>query len=196
MALASLADLKVELGIPPTTTANDQLLQMLLDSSEGQVLQWVSRSSFEVRTYTEIKDGNNKTKLLLRNWPVQSVTSVTINGDNIPVVTAFNEQGVRLHEGALLLQGGRVFTKGDANITVVYSAGYATIPREVSFAVILAAAHRYKETAFIGLQSKSMAGESISYATLSADSGRSIANGGLPPAALSILNNYKRVTYP
>jgi hypothetical protein len=47
----------------------------------------------QVCPYSEVYDGNGASKLQLRNWPIVSVTSLTINTISVPQSTAPNVQG-------------------------------------------------------------------------------------------------------
>lgn len=193
MSLASLSDVKTHLGI--TNANSDPVLQMLLDGASAAVLSWLGRN-LELQNYTETANGNGKAKLLLQNTPVAGLTYVFINGQEVPIVGDFTSAGCRFTETALILQGGQVFTAGEANISIKYDAGHDPVPADIQQAVMLTVAHRFKERDWTGYSSKSLAGETVSFQTLAPGLGQSIANGGFPPAALGILANYKRVGWP
>jgi hypothetical protein len=75
MSLDTLANVKARLGV--TTSADDALLAQLQDSAD----QWVAgfcQRDFGGGTYTEYHPGRAAV-LVLRNYPVQTVTSVRVD---------------------------------------------------------------------------------------------------------------------
>jgi hypothetical protein len=96
-------------------------------------------------TYTETYDGNGKNKLFLRNTPCLSVTSLTINGQVMPLSSVWNQTGYVINADGKSLsirQGGGQnttqtqqyvlgcpsFTEGIQNIQIVYQAGFVEQP--------------------------------------------------------------------
>jgi hypothetical protein len=76
--LTTLAAVKEYLGI--TTDESDAGLTRLINAASQFILNYLSRDSFQRRSYTENFYGNGKTTTLLRNWPILSVSSVGIGG--------------------------------------------------------------------------------------------------------------------
>ena len=98
----------------------------------------------------EIYDGNGNTSLMLRSTPARSIVSVTMNGANVPISTAWNIWGVYIGSPPVSLgirpggAGGGIlsptfpfpyptrarfhkwpcFMHGKGNIEAVYQAGY------------------------------------------------------------------------
>src|SRR5215475_8915070 len=75
MSLDTLANVKLRLGI--TTSADDALLTSLMDSADAWVDQHCQRD-FAGGSYTEYFPGGIAL-LLLRNFPVQTVTSLKVD---------------------------------------------------------------------------------------------------------------------
>lgn len=75
MSLDTLANVKTRLGI--TTSADDSLLTLLMNSADRWIPNWCGRD-FGGGTYTEYHPGGSAF-LHLRNFPVQSVTSVKVD---------------------------------------------------------------------------------------------------------------------
>jgi uncharacterized phiE125 gp8 family phage protein len=75
MSLDTLANVKLRLGI--TTSADDSLLSSLMDSADEWVAQHCGRD-FGGGTFTEYHPAGG-THVFLRNYPVQSVTSVKVD---------------------------------------------------------------------------------------------------------------------
>lgn len=75
-----------------------------------------------------------------------------------------------------------MFNRGRKNIVISYTAGYSAIPADIAHSVIEIAAQAYREKDWIGYQSKSLAGESVSF-----------SRGFLPDSAKIALDPYRRV---
>src|SRR5436190_18004678 len=75
MSLDTLANVKLRLGV--TTSADDTLLSALMDSADEWVAQYCGRD-FAGGTLTEYHPTGG-TVVFLRNYPVQSVTSVEVD---------------------------------------------------------------------------------------------------------------------
>lgn len=92
-------------------------------------------------TLTEVYDGDGTDELLLDAHPVASVTSVTITDDaGAAAVILGAEFRVRGKLGIIKFKPNstadyRTFPEGFQNISVVYVAGYATLPGDVQEAL-------------------------------------------------------------
>jgi hypothetical protein len=76
--------------------------------------------------YTETYDGNGNSIQFLRNAPVLSVQSLTVNGSVVQQSTTFSAPGWGISDdGKSIFMRGRNFPRGHQNITVTYTAGYA-----------------------------------------------------------------------
>ncbi len=129
--LTTLEAVKEWLGI--TTDGSDAQLIRVIDAASQFALNYMGRDSLKSSTYTQNFKGNGKSSMLLRNWPVTSVSSVGIAGS---LVTAS-----QLGQGGLPGQG---FTISDnraapqsvdlygysfwynAPCQIIYTAGFET----------------------------------------------------------------------
>ncbi len=147
MALTDLDSVKA--WIPMTNTDNDALLTRLINQISGATLSNLQRPSLVRQSYPEIRDGTGSQVLLLRNWPVVSISSVTINGVTIQPSSSPSQAGYILqtwdgtsagNPQSLVLRG-YTFTRGLSNVGIVYEAGYcvqeqaATIPGSVAYTI-------------------------------------------------------------
>lgn len=82
--LCRLADVKAWLG--RTDTNSDAVLTALVARASRQILSYLQRSAILPRTVTEIRDGTAGRFLMLRQWPVLSVTSLVVAGQTIPPI--------------------------------------------------------------------------------------------------------------
>lgn len=78
MALSSTTRLKLLLGISASDTSQDSRLAQILTGVEAGVKAYLKRD-VESATYTEFYDGSGKPKLVLRQYPVTSVTTVHLD---------------------------------------------------------------------------------------------------------------------
>lgn len=131
--LTTLADVKAWLGRGDTNS--DALLAALITRASRAVCSYLQRPILLPRSITEIRGGTGTNTLLLREWPVLSVASLTIDGIAIP--QASTQQPGWTLEGwsgappgrpqALSLRGGSFGSplgRNVANVEVTYQAGY------------------------------------------------------------------------
>lgn len=203
--LVRLDDVKSYLGILSTNTDNDFLLQILISSFSTYVINRTSISSFsQPTTYTEIYDGNNNMRLMLRNYPILSVISVLVGAYTVPLSTGITVPGIFIDgtKRSIAFRSAPFswpnysivsatlfpycFTKGQGNIQVQYTAGYKQVPYDLQEAAMKAVAIYYKRRNYLDLDSN----------TLSAGAGVSgtvrYRSWDLPPEINNILNFYSR----
>ncbi len=181
--LTTLADVTTWLRYTPD--ANDTaLLTRLISAASAYVETWCGRS-FLSASYDQFYDGTGKRLLVLNNSPVSAVASVTVNGLAIPAepapVPGLPQSGFRFTDTAVILDG-YTFARGLANVEVVYTAGFATVPADVEQAVIDLVALRYRELDRIGMSSQAMGGETTAFTIRD-----------MPPQVTTILSAWKRI---
>lgn len=159
--LTTLANVKSWLKI--TTTTDDALLQRLLSAASDYIQTWLNRV-VPTASYSDAYDGPGGSRLMLPNYPITAVSSVSIDGQVIPQSTSPTTPGWVFNSTSIVLRGGTWrFTEGVQNISVSYTAGYPTVPSEIEQACIELVSRRYKERDRIGVTSKTLAAETISY---------------------------------
>lgn len=177
--LTTLANVKSWLTI--ATTTDDAILTRMVTSVSNYIQSWLNRS-FAVATYTDIHNGSGTGyQLALHEYPIISVSSVTISGNIIPASPDGIQPGYMFDARGIYFNGYQL-TKGLQNVRITYSAGYAVTPPEIEQACIELISLRYRERSRIGEVSKSIGGEVISY-----------TQKDFPDGVKTILNNYKRV---
>jgi hypothetical protein len=147
MALTSLTNVKSWLGV--TLTTDDTLLTNLINQISLAISNYLQRPNLSRSTYTELRSGVGNSSMMLRNWPVVSVTSVAAGQTTISASSGLGLSGYTLSTwdgtGAgtpqsITLNGYR-FTRGQNNIQIVYEAGYCiedeaqTVPASVSYTI-------------------------------------------------------------
>ncbi len=136
--LVSLADLKTWLDL--ASTDDDALLGRLITQVSRATLGFLDRGNILPARIVETRDGRNDTEIVLRQWPVASITALSIDGAAIapaPPLVAGNP-----HRSGYLLEAtepappghmqrlalrGHLFTAGVQNIRVTYMAGYQVL---------------------------------------------------------------------
>lgn len=163
-ALVTLATVK---GYLPSVSAGDgqwdDLLARLISATSIQFEGEAGRTLASAAA-TEVYDGDGSQSLTLRRWPVSAVTSVTVNGTVIPTRATVTGDGWVLGPDDRLYLSGYFFTYGLQNVSIVYTAGYSTVPADVQQAVCKMVALQFKDKDRIGQATRSIAGESSTYA--------------------------------
>lgn len=172
--LTTIERVREFLATKSTNTVDEALLERLIASASQFIENWLNRKVL-IHTEQVLLDGLGQTELFLPEPNITAIQSISMNGQEIQASDYF------LVDGEVILERG-CFNRGRRNIKVVYEAGFNTVPADIEQAVIDLVALRYKERDRIGIQSKTLAGETVSYFI-----------GDLSPSAKSILQRYKRV---
>lgn len=191
--MTTLAEVKAYCGVNSVNA--DPVLQSLLDATAPAFAAYCNLGSFFSRTYNAMRDGTGSDRIVLANMPVTNVSSVSIDGQVIPK-SVNNGAGYDFALGGRLvfLRGYR-FTMGIRNVNITYTAGFNDIgglyplPDDLAIAAKMYVSARYRERDKLGIGSKSLAGESVSYSDSKIGATGS-ASGGMPAAAANILENY------
>lgn len=160
--LTTIEKVKRHLG-PEYSTAADWILSDLVTSSSAWIVSQLGQEVL-LRTVVETRNGDGSTRLLLRQFPVGSVTSLTVDGVTIPKRATTDGDGWILSRDGIDL-AGYVFTAGLQNVVITYTAGYATTPPDLEQAVIEHVALRYADRKHTGIDSLSAGGESAQFGT-------------------------------
>ena len=177
--LTTLPNVKQWLGIGGIN--DDSLLTRLITSVSTFIRTWLNRQ-LDSAVYTETYDGLGGVRLSTANYPITAVSSVTIDSLVVPVSTSPTVAGFTFDSNGILLRQGYRFVRGVANVSVVYTAGYATIPGEIEQAAIEMIALKTAERRRVGISSQTLAGESVAYRDVD-----------MTASIKSLLNQYKKV---
>lgn len=171
--LATLDDLEVYLGLTSGNT-DEVLLGDLLARASG-IVERICDRQLALTTHTEKRNGNGAYYLPLREGPIVAVTSLSISNQAFdPSRYTFDDNGIYLLD--------TVFPRRPQCVSIVYQAGFATIPDEIVQAVVHLAALMYRGKDRLGESSRSIGGGTTSF---SADD--------LPPKLQEALADFKRV---
>lgn len=186
--LCTLAELKA--WLPNQGNNDDANLQSLISNGSFVILnQYLNRPHIlapVLGTLSETYDGNGSDRLLPRNFPIISVSAVSVDGVAIPASQGFSTgshvAGYLLDSRRVMLRGFR-FCRGLQNVSITYTAGYSSVPVDLKQAAIEAFALAYRQRPHIGEKSNSMGGQ----VTVSFDM------SDCPPRSLNVFKQYRRL---
>lgn len=153
MALCTLADVKAYLSLE--TTTSDDLLNMLIENASAFIENYTNRV-FAITTYQEMRNGTGNAKMPVEYAPIVDLVSVKVNDIDYT-------QYAKNTDTLIWFISGGIFTTGLMNVELNYTAGYASIPADISQVCIDLVAYKFKQKDRIGLNSKTLAGEVISF---------------------------------
>lgn len=151
-------------GTPPvidTTDATVILLARLVTAASTFIQSHLNRV-FKSASYTEHRDGTGGFIMSVADYPMTAVSQVSIDGQSIPAVVNAGDAGYVYTPTAVKLVGYR-FSRGMNNVILGYTAGYTSIPFDVAQITVELAARKYKERDRIGIQSKTIGPEVVSF---------------------------------
>jgi len=131
--LVTLAQAYAWLNITPGT--DDADLQAAITEVSQLIATWCSRN-FVQASYSETYSGRGSQILTLRNWPVTAVASLSIDGTTISARSGPLGNGYASDGERQIGLNGYCFTRGFQNISIAYTAGYATIPADLQMACL------------------------------------------------------------
>lgn len=111
---------------------DDQLLTRLIAQCSGAVRNYIERPILTRTTWAELRNGAGNQIMMLRNWPVLKINSLTIDGATINAATSSTGAGYTLQtwdgSSAGIPQNlslvGYCFTRAQNNVAINYDAGY------------------------------------------------------------------------
>lgn len=176
MPLVTIAEVKTWVagdGVSDITGVNDTVLTECVLAAGEEIIEETSRI-WEKAAFTEVFDGDAaKGKsgeiLTLRRFPVTypgDAITVTENGVSLVVAAGYSlsagviVKGHALEDRCRLVRTTGAWAPGIQNITVGYSAGFATIPSRIKFVAKELAWLYYQEGRKVGLGSVAQAGSS------------------------------------
>lgn len=157
--LASVEDLKALLSIAHSED-DLSLYQAVVAGSKWFESQ--TGRTIRATDYIEIQDGAGGRSIIPSHYPVLSVTTVTVNGSAVTLSTGYGVTGYFVNGSVVKLRDSFV-SEGIGNVAVEYRAGYESVPEDVRQAVLEVSAIMYRERDRVGIQSKTLGGEPVSF---------------------------------
>jgi uncharacterized phiE125 gp8 family phage protein len=138
MSIITKSDVKTFLNI--STSTDDTLLDTLIACAEADAIANVGRCiSTAASTYLEYYNGDGTPRLLLKNYPIQSVQHLYDDTDRLYAADseiAAADFTIHGDQGIIELDRGFLFAEGNQNIKVQYTAGFATVQQDIKLALI------------------------------------------------------------
>lgn len=183
MALTSVSNVKSYLSINEST--DDTILTTLVSQAEKIILDYLGKN-IESATYTEYHDGDGTDEVHLKQYPIISVTSLYDDVErvfNSTTLIAATNYIIYEDEGIIrLFNDESSFAVGKRNIKVAYTAGYASVPGDITLAANKLIAHLFHRRGADGHTQETLGSYSTSY-----------DKSSIPIDVLGILDMYKRI---
>lgn len=146
------------------TDGDDRMIQLCIAAFGRYALIRTGRDTLSQKlSFTEVYDGNDSQVLMLKNYPVSSVSSVKINNVAMVISGGYGTPGIIISNGRRAISFSYdsyyKFYSGIGNVQVVYTAGYDYVPEDLEQAACEAVATNYKRRAWTDMQSKSISAQ-------------------------------------
>jgi hypothetical protein len=179
--LTTRVKVKRALGVPNAVTQHDDFIDTLLEVADQEIIAYCGMASLTQTTAT-LEAYNvpttSENEIMLRNFPVISVAIVQSGGSTLDTDSYYvdNRSGV-----LRLTDYSRFFPEGVQQVKVTYTYGHAAVPADLSHAATLVCIAHFNATRHAGMKSEGANGYRYS-----------LADGGMPDSAKSILARYRR----
>lgn len=167
--------------VPGTPATDDTLLDTLASAAHAFVVSTLGYDPIAT-DYVTTFDGSNTRQIALPYGEVNSIASVIINDNAIPASVGMLGSGYRFNRVGIVTLNGYCFDRGFDNVKVSYNAGFATYPADLMGAATEIAVLRYKTRSQIGILSKTLAQETITF-----------SDKDMTKAAQTIIHQYVRL---
>lgn len=151
----TLQELKTFMGISDTDTSKDLLLQIYVDGVNSAIHKEIGRDIL-ANDYIEKYKGTDSTKLILNNYPINSIAAIDFiyQGNVYQTLEDYeydidNQTGILHYDQGWLLQGNssymseRLIDFPRRHIRVTYNAGFAEVPSDLKLVGLQFASDSY-----------------------------------------------------
>jgi len=178
--LTTVADVKAYDGSIQGNSA-DTLLERLITAASTFAETYCGRN-FHAADFEEVYEGTGTYRLMLHNYPVISVSGVSVNGLAWASTTLGTQPGFQFDKYGLYATGGYAFPRAVRNVIVNYRAGYEVIPFDLAQAVIELVLLKFRRRDKLDIQARMIAQETISY-----------TSGDMNKSTRSVFDQYRMV---
>lgn len=151
--LVSFTHLKDLLGLSESSIDHYPALSLLRDSVTASIESFLGRELECMERTTTIQAGSSSRMISLPAIPVESVSSVSVNGQNLD--QAFF---TKMEYGILL----SFFPLPGDGISITYTGGLSSVPGDIARAALLQTAFEFQNKEHLGAKSVSTEGGSVS----------------------------------
>lgn len=173
--LTNLSDVRAWLGMAPANIEFDVALQRLITGCSAFMQRYMQRA-IPATSYKHSADGPGSTFMVVKNYPITRVSSVTVDGVVVPL------SNISFDERTIYLDGAYRFNRGRNNIALRYTAGYDEVPFDLAQACIETVALRWRERDRIGMVSKAVGTETTAFSLVD-----------FPKQVQTLMDTYKNV---
>lgn len=167
----------MKMALPATNDPNYILVESLINRASDYAETYTNGPLIN-KSFTINVDGSGDVELMIAPYPIQSLSSVTVDGVSVTSNVDFYSEGV------LFLKDGNIFTKGRKNVAITYTSGYGadknTIPQDIKQAALLIVHYWYKR-------------DSLDYSQTFGESEVIVGQWRFPSTATKILDQYRRI---
>lgn len=192
MSLCTLQDVKTYFAI--TSASEDDLLNALIAAASADIENYCNRT-FAQAAYTETRNGNGANAMAARQYPIVSVQGVTVDGYAVPAAADAVSSGFVFSDTAIYIRNsgrgrapgcGWSFARGVQNVTLQYTAGYATIPADLVQACVELVGWKRAKRQRIDKTSETLGNQQTQAFKLD----------GMPPSVIAAINTYRNTMLP
>lgn len=135
-AMTTLRKIKRKLQLPPEESENDEDIEDLINAASDYIEKFCDRK-FGRNSYTELIAGTGRLKILVNNYPVVSVESINVSGDDIAPddYEVISESGMLYRDNGWPERGFGVenltyeVTEPKLNVKIKYTSGFV-LPKD------------------------------------------------------------------
>jgi hypothetical protein len=149
-----------------TSAVDDALFDSLIDRCSDFIRTYLGRTITDEGSITEDHDGLGRNYIVLQEYPILVLTSVSDDPDRAFAASSDIALGDLIQEdelGIIRRKFGVPFLNASKNVRVVYTAGYAAVPGAIEQATIELVASKYRKKDHLGVQSRSLKDGSKTY---------------------------------
>jgi hypothetical protein len=159
---ATPQELKDYLGV--NNANSDSVLTSLLTQISAAIRQYISRDVYPVGSFSVVLDGNGRSVINVADFPIISISSMSIDGVTVPARATPKGCGYVFDSSRVMLQG-YTFTRGMANVSLSFTAGFSVIPADLKLACLEWAGTAFKERDRLGVSEKTFTNETTKFNT-------------------------------
>jgi uncharacterized phiE125 gp8 family phage protein len=191
-ALTTVEMARAHLNISASDTSQTARLELFINAATQRLESITSRALAE-RTHSEFRSGRRGNVMLLREWPVSSISALYIDNESLfgPESLIAPSEYVIGDGGNTLILRSTFFQHGLHNVKIDYTAGYNTTVHAAQRAELELAClwlvewfYRHRERGDMGRTAKSKGDESVGILA------------AMPEMIREIVASYQRVEMP
>jgi len=182
--LCSLLELKLFIGLSATTSTFDTQLEEFINGASWTLKEETTRF-LKSQEITEYHDGDGSNLIMLKHWPVTSVTTLhsdsarSFGSDTLIASTDYQVY----EDGGYIVVTSAGLDMGAKVIKVVYDGGYTTIPSNLRMAAIEHASYLYE---------KFLKSHRVGLKSVSGDAGTETYIDDMPENVKRVIKRYSR----